>query len=53
MQKMEFIAKVMSQGRVTIPNEIRKVLNIKAGNYIRVTIEKLEREAAEDVKTRR
>jgi len=53
MQKMEFITKVMSQGRLTIPNEIRKVLGIKTGNYVHVTVEKLEREAAKDVKTRR
>ncbi len=35
--------KVIKDGRVTIPQEIRDVEGIREGDYIRITIEKIEK----------
>jgi AbrB family looped-hinge helix DNA binding protein len=35
--------KVIKDGRITIPQEIRELEDIKEGDYLRVTIEKIER----------
>jgi AbrB family looped-hinge helix DNA binding protein len=35
--------KVIKGGRVTIPQEIREVEDIEEGDYIKITIEKVER----------
>jgi len=35
--------KVIKDGRVTIPQEIREVEGINEGDFIRITIEKIER----------
>jgi AbrB family looped-hinge helix DNA binding protein len=35
--------KVIKDGRVTIPQEIREVGDIKEGDFVRITIEKIER----------
>jgi AbrB family looped-hinge helix DNA binding protein len=35
--------KVIKGGRVTIPQEIREVEDIKEGDYIKISIEKVER----------
>jgi AbrB family looped-hinge helix DNA binding protein len=37
-----FIAQVISLGRITIPDKVRNVLDIKDGDYVRVTIEKIK-----------
>jgi len=34
--------KVMKQGRITIPSDIRELEGIGEGNYVQVSIEKLE-----------
>lgn len=35
--------KVIQNGRVTIPLEIRELEDIKEGDYVEITIEKIER----------
>ncbi len=35
--------KVIKDGRITIPSDIRELEDIKEGDFIRITIEKLER----------
>jgi len=37
------IVKVIKDGRITIPQEIREVEDIKEGDFIKITIEKIER----------
>jgi AbrB family looped-hinge helix DNA binding protein len=37
--------KVIKDGRITIPQEIRELENIKEGDYLKVTIEKILRSA--------
>jgi AbrB family looped-hinge helix DNA binding protein len=36
--------KVIKDGRITIPQEIREIEDIKEGDYLKVTIEKIERQ---------
>jgi AbrB family looped-hinge helix DNA binding protein len=36
--------KVIQGGRITIPTEVRELENIQEGDYVRVTIEKIERQ---------
>jgi len=33
-----FVARVISDGKVTVPRRVREVLRIKKGDYVRVTI---------------
>ena len=40
---MEFVAKVIKFGRVTIPQEIRELLSIDEGDYVVVEIEKVKK----------
>lgn len=35
--------KVIQGGRITIPTEVRELENIQEGDYVRITIEKVER----------
>ena len=35
--------KVIQGGRITIPTEVRELENIQEGDYVKVTIEKVER----------
>jgi AbrB family looped-hinge helix DNA binding protein len=35
--------KVIKDGRVTIPQEIRELESIKEGDFLKITIEKIER----------
>jgi AbrB family looped-hinge helix DNA binding protein len=35
--------KVIKDGRITIPQEIRELENIREGDYLKVTIEKIVR----------
>jgi AbrB family looped-hinge helix DNA binding protein len=36
--------KVIKDGRVTIPLEIRELADIKIGDYLKITIEKIEKQ---------
>jgi AbrB family looped-hinge helix DNA binding protein len=36
--------KVIKDGRVTIPQEIREIENIREGDFLKITIEKVIRE---------
>jgi AbrB family looped-hinge helix DNA binding protein len=36
--------KVIKDGRVTIPQEIRELEDIKEGDYLKITVEKIERQ---------
>jgi len=35
--------KVIKDGRITIPQEIRELESIKEGDFLRITIEKIDR----------
>ncbi len=35
--------KVIKDGRITIPSDIRDLEDIKEGDYVKITIEKIER----------
>lgn len=35
--------KVMKEGRITIPSDIRELEGIKDGDYLKITIEKVEK----------
>lgn len=35
--------KVIQGGRITIPTEVRELENIQEGDFVRITIEKVER----------
>lgn len=35
--------KVIKDGRITIPSDIRDLENIREGDYVKITIEKIER----------
>jgi AbrB family looped-hinge helix DNA binding protein len=35
--------KVIKDGRITIPGEIREVEDIKEGDFVQITIEKIEK----------
>jgi len=37
--------KVIKDGRVTIPQEIRELEDIKEGDYLKIIIEKIERQS--------
>ena len=37
--------KVIKDGRITVPQEIRDLEDIKEGDYLKITIEKIERES--------
>jgi AbrB family looped-hinge helix DNA binding protein len=36
--------KVIQGGRITIPTEIRELENLQEGDYVKVTIQKVERQ---------
>jgi AbrB family looped-hinge helix DNA binding protein len=40
--------KVIKDGRITIPQEIRELENIKEGDFLRVTIQKIDRPAKQE-----
>jgi bifunctional DNA-binding transcriptional regulator/antitoxin component of YhaV-PrlF toxin-antitoxin module len=42
-EEMPFIAEVIKGGRLTIPEEIRKLLLIKEGNYVLVKLKVISR----------
>jgi len=35
-----FTVRVQSQGRLTVPVEVRRLLELKAGDYVRVVVRK-------------
>jgi AbrB family looped-hinge helix DNA binding protein len=37
--------KVIQGGRITIPQEVRELENIQEGDYVKITIEKIERQS--------
>lgn len=41
---MEFIARVLKPGKITIKKEVRELLEIEEGDYVSVTIKKVEKE---------
>ena len=42
MKSEAFIATVIADGRVTIPEPVRKVLGLNEGDLVKVTVEKTE-----------
>ena len=48
---MEFVAKVIKFGRVTIPSEIRELLSIDEGDYVVVSVEQVRKRNGVDVMT--
>ena len=42
VKKRSAIVKVMDGGRVTIPSEIRDIENIEEGDYLEISITKIE-----------
>jgi len=42
VKKRSAIVKVMEGGRVTIPSEIRDIENIEEGDYLEISITKIE-----------
>ena len=42
--ELEAVLEVRDRGHVTIPNEIRKALNIQKGDLIRIKVEKIKSE---------
>ncbi len=49
--KEVFVARVISDGKVTVPRRVRELLRIEKGDYVRVTITEVIREK-EQQKTR-
>jgi len=47
MTKLKFIAKVISLGRITIPEEIREILSIQDGDIVEAEIRKIEKKEGE------
>jgi len=35
--------KVIKDGRITVPSDIREIENIKEGDFLKITIEKIEK----------
>lgn len=47
--------KIIKDGRITIPSEIREIEGIKEGDYLKITVEKIEKrrknsKTTEDIK---
>jgi len=42
-EEMPFIAEVIKGGRLTIPEEIRKLLHIQEGNYVLIRLKVVSR----------
>jgi AbrB family looped-hinge helix DNA binding protein len=39
MQCEKFVAQIIADGRITIPDKIRELLNLKEGDLVRVTVQ--------------
>jgi len=46
-REIEFISKVISEGRVTIPKRIRELLGIREGDYIKLELIEVKREVVQ------
>ena len=46
-KERKFLATVQKEGRVTIPKLVRKVMMLKEGETVEVTVKKLEEEEKE------
>ena len=50
MQNVQLIRKIDSQGRLTVPKELRKILDLKPHDYVLIEVKKIEpEEETEDV----
>ncbi len=52
-EEMPFIAEVIKGGRLTIPEEIRKLMRINEGNYVLIKLKVVSRKRLGPKKTRR
>jgi bifunctional DNA-binding transcriptional regulator/antitoxin component of YhaV-PrlF toxin-antitoxin module len=43
MDEMPFVAEVIKGGRITIPEEIRKLMRVDEGNYVLIKLKILSR----------
>lgn len=51
-EEMPFIAEVIKGGRLTIPEEIRKLLRIEEGNYVLIRLKVVSRKRLGKKQTR-
>jgi bifunctional DNA-binding transcriptional regulator/antitoxin component of YhaV-PrlF toxin-antitoxin module len=51
-EEMPFIAEVIKGGRLTIPEEIRKLLRINEGNYVLIKLKVISRKRLASKKNR-
>jgi hypothetical protein len=51
-EEMPFIAEVIKGGRLTIPEEIRKLMRINEGNYVLIKLKVVSRKRLGSKKTR-
>ncbi len=51
-EEMPFIAEVIKGGRLTIPEEIRKLMRINEGNYVLIKLKVVSRKRLGPKKTR-
>jgi bifunctional DNA-binding transcriptional regulator/antitoxin component of YhaV-PrlF toxin-antitoxin module len=52
-EELPFIAEVIKGGRLTIPEEIRKLMRIDEGNYVLIKLKVISRKRLGPKKTRR
>jgi bifunctional DNA-binding transcriptional regulator/antitoxin component of YhaV-PrlF toxin-antitoxin module len=52
-EEMPFIAEVIKGGRLTIPEEIRKLMRIEEGNYVLIKLKVVSRKRLGSKKPRR
>ena len=48
-----FVARVISDGKVTVPRRVRDVLRIEKGDYVRVTITEVIKKRQQKARTKR
>jgi len=41
-----FVAQIIADGRVTIPDSVRQLLGLKEGDFVRIKLEKVNRKEA-------
>jgi AbrB family looped-hinge helix DNA binding protein len=42
MQEEKFVAQIIANGRVTIPDTVRELLTLKEGDYVEIRVRKRE-----------